>query len=43
MFDSVKSGFLKGIRPRLSENGTSGTYLLENNVRKVVAIFKPYD
>jgi hypothetical protein len=43
MLDNVKSGFLKGIKPRLSENGTSGTYLLENNVRKVVAIFKPYD
>ena len=28
MLEQVKSGFLKGIRPRLTENGTSGTYLL---------------
>lgn len=43
MLENVKNGFLKGVKPHLTENGTSGTYLLENSVRKVVAIFKPYD
>lgn len=30
MLEAVKDGFRKGYKPRLTENGTSGTYLLEN-------------
>jgi hypothetical protein len=43
MLEGVKTGFLKGIKPKLAENGTSGTYFLENHAHKVVAIFKPFD
>lgn len=43
MIDSIKSGFLKGIRPKLAENGTSGSYFLESSSHKIVAIFKPFD
>lgn len=43
MLGDVKTGFLNDIRPKLAEHGTSGTYLLYNNLHKTVAIFKPFD
>ena len=43
MIDEIKSGFLKGLRPKLTENGTSGSYFLQNHNLKTAAIFKPYD
>ena len=43
MIESIKTGFLKGMKPKLSENGTSGSYFLESNTGKTVAIFKPFD
>ena len=43
MIEEIKSGFLKGLKPRLTDNGTSGSYFLENHHFKTVAIFKPYD
>lgn len=30
ILEAVNEGFRKGYRPRLTENGTSGTYFLEN-------------
>ena len=41
--EEVQSGFLNGAKPHLTDNGTSGTYFLENHHHKNVAIFKPYD
>lgn len=32
-----------GRNPKLAEEGTSGTYFLENHMKKVVAIFKPFN
>lgn len=43
MIDDVKSGFLKGLKPKLTETGTSGSYFLQNHNSKTTAIFKPYD
>jgi hypothetical protein len=43
MIENVKSGFLKGLKPKLADNGTSGSYFLKDYNMKTVAIFKPYD
>ena len=43
MIDSIKTGFAKGIKPKLAENGTSGSYFLMSGSHKTVAIFKPFD
>lgn len=43
LLSEVKTGFLSGIKPKLTEYGTSGTYFLYNHARKTVAIFKPFD
>jgi hypothetical protein len=40
---SVESGLKAGRKPKLSEEGTSGTYFLEDHEKKKIAIFKPYD
>jgi len=32
-----------GRKPKLSEEGTSGTYFLENHEKKKIAIYKPFD
>ena len=42
IFD-VNQGFIEGLIPKLSENGTSGTYFLQNVNRKNIAVFKPRD
>ena len=39
----VQSGLNNGKKPKLADDGTSGTYFLENHMKKIVAIFKPYD
>ena len=38
----VQSGLNGGRKPKLAADGTSGTYFLENNGKKV-AVYKPYD
>jgi len=40
---NVQSGLNAARKPRLASEGTSGTYFLENNQKKVVAVYKPYD
>lgn len=40
---NVQSGLNAGLKPKLASEGTSGTYFLENNQRKTVAVYKPYD
>jgi hypothetical protein len=39
----VQSGLNNGKKPKLVETGTSGTYFLDNHLKKTIAIFKPYD
>lgn len=39
----VQSGLNSGKNPKLTEEGTSGSYFLENHLNKVVGIFKPFD
>lgn len=34
---------MSGLFPKLTENGTSGTYYLQNANRKNIAVFKPRD
>lgn len=40
---NVQSGLNVGKRPKLASEGTSGTYFLENNQKKIVAVYKPFD
>ena len=40
---NINQGFNSGLVPKLSENGTSGTYFLQNAKRKNIAVFKPRD
>lgn len=40
---NVQTGLNAGKRPKLASEGTSGTYFLENNQKKVVAVYKPFD
>ncbi len=39
----VQSGLNNGKKPKLADDGTSGTYFLENHQKVVCAIFKPFD
>ena len=43
MILEVQSGLNNGKKPKLAEEGTSGTYFLENHKKKNVAIFKPFN
>jgi len=36
-------GFNIGLKPKLTEEGTSGVYILKNKNREHIGIFKPYD
>lgn len=40
---NVQSGLNAGKKPKLASEGTSGTYFLETNQKKVAAVYKPYD
>jgi hypothetical protein len=39
----IRQGFNKGLKPKLTQDGTSGVYKLRNMYKKDVAIFKPID
>jgi hypothetical protein len=39
----IESGFKKGLKPKLTDDGTSGTYLMRGISKKPVAVFKPID
>ena len=41
--DEVEKGFSKGYCPKLTDDGTSGCYMLRGKDRKPVAVFKPID
>ena len=39
----IERGFSKGLKPRLTDDGTSGTYILRSAAKKALAAFKPID
>lgn len=42
-FEDIEGGFIKGLKPQLTDEGTSGTYILRGPDRKPRGIFKPID
>lgn len=43
LIEEINYGFLQGLIPSPSPEGTSGTYFLKNNEKNIVAVFKPID
>ena len=43
IINQALSGFAKGLKPKLLEDGTSGVYQIRNVDKEVIAIFKPFD
>ena len=41
--ESIRQGFNAGLKPKLTDEGTSGTYEMRNLKKKRIAIFKPID
>lgn len=41
--DEILKGFNLGLKPRLTDDGTSGTYVLRGEDRSELAVFKPID
>jgi hypothetical protein len=39
----IEQGFKKGLKPKLTDDGTSGTYLMRGVSKKPIAVFKPID
>lgn len=39
----VKQGFKAGLKPQLTDDGTSGTYFLRDKKKLPTAVFKPID
>jgi hypothetical protein len=39
----IEQGFKKGLKPKLTDDGTSGTYLMRGVSKKPLAVFKPID
>jgi phosphatidylinositol 4-kinase type 2 len=40
---AIERGFDRGLKPKLTYDGTSGTYMLRDEDRKIQAVFKPID
>lgn len=43
IINEALSGFAKGLKPKLLEDGTSGVYQIRNVDKEVIGIFKPFD
>ena len=43
VLDGIMQGFNSKLIPKLTEDGTSGTYILRNAQKQSIAIFKPID
>lgn len=41
--DAINMALFKGITPKMTEFGTSGSYILQGIDKKPIAIFKPID
>ena len=39
----IQKGFKRGLKPKLTNDGTSGTYFLRGQDKKLQAVFKPID
>jgi hypothetical protein len=39
----IQQGFERGLKPKLSNDGTSGTYFLRGHDKQIEAVFKPID
>jgi len=39
----IERGFKAGLKPKLTDDGTSGTYLLRGSKKEALAVFKPID
>ena len=39
----IKDGLAEGLKPKLTDDGTSGTYILRGSSKNAVAAFKPID
>ncbi len=43
IIEEAKIGFIRGLKPKLIEDGTSGVYQIRNIYKETIAIFKPFD
>ncbi len=43
VIELIRQGFNAGLKPKLTDEGTSGTYEMRSQQKKKVAIFKPID
>jgi len=43
VIELIRQGFNSGLIPRLTDDGTSGTYEMRNLQKEKIAIFKPID
>lgn len=43
IIEQIKQGFNSGLIPKLTDDGTSGTYEMRNVQKEKIAIFKPID
>ncbi len=43
IIEDALTGFVKGLKPKIMEDGTSGVYQIRNVNKEVIAIFKPFD
>lgn len=39
----IEVGFSKGYKPKLTDDGTSGTYIFRGSAKQALAVFKPID
>lgn len=43
IIESIRQGFNSGLIPKLTDDGTSGSYAMRNVKKERIAIFKPID
>jgi hypothetical protein len=43
LIEDIRHGFLQNLTPTLILEGTSGTYMMKNTTKDVIALFKPID
>jgi len=43
IIEKIRQGFNTGLKPKLTDEGTSGTYEMRSGHKDKVAIFKPID
>ena len=43
IINDIEEGFRKGLKPKLTDDGTSGSYTLRGKDKQALAVFKPID